>query len=134
MRMKEDPFVILSRNYYVKPPRIAGNYENPFDSMKRAPLHGKELCKEHGFIHVNTGPTCWIYVDRGVEPHRDGGGKCLLYLHRGRGTLFVLSRGRIHNIRVSPGFVVAFNDRQEHFWLSEKPCTMLVCNYRERNK
>jgi len=115
-----------------KPPKVAHNYDNPFQIAVDDIDTCKALCIDLGLTYTESGPSQWLYIKKHVEPHKDGYGSCLVYLYRGEGALYVLKHGKIHEKNMKPGSVVIFDDRLTHFWLSEKPCTILVCNVKEK--
>lgn len=121
-------------SFYIKPPRpmrFKAN-ENPFEHMVFGDEEAYKLASYFGYEISSYAAAIWLYVPKFVEPHRDARGLCLLYLHRGEGTLGVVDRGKVVTHWMRSGTVVLFNDRQNHFWLSDKPCTLLACNIKKR--
>ena len=96
---------------------------------------GRRLAKEFGYVfnpnvdYIQS--SFWIHLKWGVPPHTDGGGLCMIYLHRGGGHLCVQDKGRLCDVYLNKNSVVLFNDRQKHLWIPDSPCTMLVVNVRE---
>lgn len=118
--------------YEAQAPKIRHS-EDPFDRAVDGDQVSKEMAEHFGFRYISEAVNVWLYVTKYVEPHTDAGGLCLVYLHRGRGKLCVLKKGRLYERRLYPGDVVMFNDRCKHFWLSDKPCTLLCCNVHRKN-
>lgn len=116
----------------IKPPKIRHN-GLPFDRPEIADEDAEKLAEHFGYECLS-GPSyvnVWLYVAKHVHPHKDSSGLCMVYLYRGKGYLNVVDKGKIIETRMVFGNVVVFNDRQTHFWLSEKPCTMLVCSVKK---
>jgi hypothetical protein len=84
---------------------------------------GFHLAQEHD---INS--AIWIWIPFHVKHHKDRYGDCLLYLHSGHGTLVVLKKGKLYDFYMSPGQVVLFSDRLQHWWFSDSPCRMLAVN------
>ena len=87
-----------------------------------------ELAERFGYKARNGEANGFVFVKHHIEPHTDNGGRCLVHLAKGEGSLHVLHKGVIVTTNIEKGDVWLFNDRQTHFWLSEKPCTLLVVN------
>jgi hypothetical protein len=116
----------------IRPPKIRHN-GLPFDKPKFADEDAEKLADHFGYKCLS-GPdyaNVWLYVSKYVVPHQDSSGRCMVYLYSGKGYLNVVDKGKIIETKMNPGKVVVFNDRQNHFWLSEKPCTMLVCSVKK---
>lgn len=119
-----------SYNLFMRAPKIAHNYD-PFDKQEDGTVASKKMCDDFGLTYCSKGPALWMYVKKHVVPHMDGWGSCLVHLYRGEGTLYVLKRGKLYEQYMKAGSVVVFNDKCKHFWMSTRPCTILVCNFTE---
>ena len=86
----------------------------------------KEIAKLLGLTYSSSGVASWVRVEKHCKPHRDDNGKCLVILARGHGELYVKSKTNLDYVPMYPGMAVVFNDRLEHFWLSDIASTMLV--------
>lgn len=122
--------------FYIKPPRPMRfkASENPFDHMVYGDEEAFKLASHFGYQISSYEAAIWLYVPKFVEPHRDMRGLCLLYLHRGEGILGVVNNGKVITHQMIAGQVIKFNDRQKHFWLSHKPCTLLACNIKKNQR
>lgn len=118
-----------------KAPAMNRQARDPFMHTVNDVKNGKRLAEEFGYTYNPNSnfltSSFWIYLKWGVPPHTDGGGLCMIYLHRGGGHLCIHNRGKLHDIYVRKSEVVLFNDRQKHLWIPDSPCTMLVVNVRE---
>lgn len=117
--------------YKTQAPKIRHS-DDPFDRTVDGDQISKEMADYFGFKVNEAAPNVWVYVAKHVDPHTDSGGLCLIYLHRGRGTLYILKDGDIYKRQQIAGEVILFDDRHKHFWLSDKPCTLLCCNVHEK--
>lgn len=118
--------------YKTKAPKIRHS-SCPFMYPVTGDQDAAKMAEHFGFKYVSRAPNVWLYVAKYVEPHTDSGGPCLVYLHRGRGKLCVLKKGKLNELWLHAGDVVMFNDRCKHFWFSDKPCTLLCCNVHKEN-
>ena len=118
-----------------KAPAMNRQARDPFMHSVKDVKNGKRLAEEFGYVfnpnNKHLEASFWIHLKWGVPPHTDGGGLCMIYLHRGGGHLCIHNRGKLHDIYVRKSEVVLFNDRQKHLWIPDSPCTMLVVNVRE---
>lgn len=114
--------------YKTRAPRMRNTNERVFEDTIIADVEGDALAAAFGYKvrkpNAGYAPCLWVYVPKFAEPHKDGGGLCIVYLHSGRGDLWINNK----QTRMYKGDVVLFNDRREHFWLSHTPCKMLVVN------
>lgn len=111
-----------------KPPAVRHS-GCPFSHAVGGALDGKELAKAFNMSYSrDIGFSQWLYVKDHVEAHRDPFGKCLIYLYRGDGILYVVDKGKLISVPIRAKQVWLFNDRQMHLWVAKKPCTMLVTN------
>jgi len=86
----------------------------------------KEIAKSLGLTYRSNAVAAWVRVEKHCKPHRDDYGKCLVILARGHGELYVKRKTKLDYVPMYPGMAVVFNDRLEHFWLSDIASTMLV--------
>ena len=109
---------------------------DPFMHSVEDKNNGKKLAEEFGYVfnpNVNyIQSSFWVYLKWGVPPHVDGGGLCMIYLHRGGGHLCVQNKNKLHDLYIDQKSVVLFNDRQKHLWIPDSACTMLVVNVRKK--
>lgn len=118
--------------FHAQAPKIAHN-GCPFLNSVNDHETCKRLAEEFGYqLQGRHLANVWLYVKHSVQPHRDSSGKCLIYLHRGLGNLYVIDKGKLTWIRMAQGQVYQFNDRQTHLWMSDTPCTLLVANVRSK--
>lgn len=78
-----------------------------------------------GFKVHNNAPCGWGILTQDVEEHTDDWGKCLVYLYKGAGRLWINSIP--HNL--AEGNFTSFNDRVPHSFDVFGDVTLLVCNY-----
>ena len=122
-------------------PEFIGAYKTKLPKIDRTEISNKyltlqyvdckysvELAERFGYKARNGEANGFIFVKHHIEPHTDNGGRCLVHLAKGKGSLYVLHKGALCTADMREGDVWLFNDKREHFWLSEKPCTLLVVN------
>lgn len=126
--MDSDHFIRCARGITLRNPKLDTTSYEPFVNQVDGERESRILCQRLGCEFNDKGPSIWIHVRAGVHLHRDSYGRCLVFLKKGRGTLYAIRNRRVEDIGVLAGEVVLFNDRLQHWWISSAPCTILVCN------
>lgn len=115
--------------YRTKPP--SGLFNDNYDIFRKSIPDidsGEKLASHFGFKIKKYEPSVWLYIPKFTSLHYDRGGKCLVYLYSGKGTLIVFKGSNYQEYDMLKNNVIIFNDRLQHIWLSHIPCKLLTCN------
>lgn len=110
--------------YRTKAPAMNNSNDRVFEDCMTASYDDCcVLANAFGYNAEDSAGNVWLYVPKWVAPHTDvSKATSLLYLHSGRGELWVKNEHKL----LTPGMVVRFNSAISHMWLSRTPCKMLA--------